>query len=201
MQEEKVELEKSEEQTANTHGKKKRIITLIITSILLLIVSIGVIYVLKYKAEHRYIPYEELSGEQIVLVTVSIGKYSGQIQARIHALDAEGDLYEMLIPTDKWVGIEYLYEEIQDNKIQTNYEYDEDTKQMYESILLIDEDTELIRLEEYGYYTGNRLEYYFYAIRYMANGEVEYIKYGEVQTEIRYCLDDPYALKIFPALL
>ncbi len=201
MSEEKVELEKSKEQITNTHGKKKkRIVAIIITAIMLLIVSIGVLCVLKYKAEHKYIPYEELSGEQIVLVTVSIGKYSGQIQARILALDAEGDLYEMLIPTDKWVGIEYLYEEIQDNKIQTNYEYDEDMKQMYESILRIDKDAEMIQVESYC--NGIGLEQYFYAIRYMPNGEMEYIKYGEEQTtEIRYCLEDPYALKIFPALL
>ncbi len=201
MSEERIELERSEEQVVNKNGKKKkRIVAIIITAILLLIISIGVICVLKYKEEHKYIPYEELRGEQIVLVTVSIGKYSGQIQARIHALDAEGDLYEMLIPTDKWVGIEYLYDEIQDNKIQTNYEYDEDTKQMYESILLIDKDAEMIQVKSYC--NGIRLEQYFYAIRYMANGEMEYIKYGEEQTsEIRYCLDDPYALKIFPALL
>lgn len=200
MSEEKVELEKSKEQITNTHGKKKkRIVAIIITAIMLLIVSIGVLCVLKYKEEHRYIPFEELDKAQIVLIQETIA-LDDEERVYIKAVNAEGDLYEMLIPTDKWVGIEYLYEEIQDNKIQTNYEYDEDMKQMYESILRIDKDAEMIQVESYCNRIG--LEQYFYAIRYMPNGEMEYIKYGEEQTtEIRYCLEDPYALKIFPALL
>ena len=200
MFEEKIEVERSEEQVVNKNRKKKkRIVAIIITAIMLLIVSIGVLCVLKYKEEHRYIPFEELDKAQIVLIQETIA-LDDEERVYIKAVDAEGDLYFFNVQYDEWGGVEKLYNQMTNAKKKFNHIYDEEIEKIYNYILQIDENADYVHMAmsvlEYG--ESNILHIYCYGIRYKENGEIEYVLYGEKDSiGAMNILDDPAAKEVY----
>lgn len=201
MSEERIEVERCEGQVVNENKKKnKRIVAIIITVILLLMVSISVLYVLKYKAEHRYISFEELDKEQIVLIQEIIALDEGEKWVYIRAVDAEGDAYLSTIPYDEWEGIESVYEDILNGKKTFNRIYDEEIKQIYNYILQIDENEDYYCISMTVLEDGesNILHRYYYGVRYMENGNIEYVMFWEAtSTQAMYLLDDPAAKEVY----
>ena len=203
MLKEKNELEKNEEQITNTHGKKKRIITIITISILLLIVSVGTICVLKYQSENRYIPFEELDKEQIVLIQEIIALDEGEKWVYIRAVDAEGDAYLSTIPYDEWEGIEYFFNSITSEEIIVNRIYDNEIEHIYNYILQIDAEAEYERITmDYSLpIDSTGMSGFCYGVRYKVNGTVEYIMFWKkTGSGIEYRLDDSAAKEIYYSL-
>ena len=201
MSEERMEVERSEEQVVNKNRKKKkRIVAIIITAIMLLIVSIGVLCVLKYKEEHRYIPFEELDKEQIVLIHEIIALDEGEKCVYIRAVDAEGDLYFFNVPYDEWGGVEKFYNQMTNAKKKFNHIYDEEIEKIYNYILQIDENKDYNGISMTVLEDGesNILHRYFYGVRYMENGTIEYVMFlHATRTEAKYLLDDPAAKEVY----
>lgn len=201
MFEERIEVEKREEPAVNKdRKKKKRIVAIIIATIVLLAVEIAEICVAKYRADNRYIPFEELDKDQIVLIQETIGIFDDEKQVYIRAADAEGDVYSSLIPYEEWDGIENFFADITNGKKTVNRIYDDEIEKIYDYILQIDENSEYksISMEFMDSTVSSTTSGFYYGIRYKMNGAIEYVVFWEeTRSGMRYLLDDPAAEEIY----
>ncbi len=201
MFEKRIEVEKREEPVVNKdRKKKKRIVAIIIATIVLLAVEIAVICVAKYRADNRYIPFEELDKDQIVLIQETIGIFDDEKQVYIRAADAEGDVYSSLIPYEEWDGIENFFADITNGKKTVNRIYDDEIEKIYDYILQIDENSEYksISMEFMDSTVSSTTSGFYYGIRYKMNGAIEYVVFWEeTRSGMRYLLDDPAAEEIY----
>lgn len=205
MSEERIEVERCEEQMTNTHGKrKKRIVSIIITAILLLIVSISLICVLKYQAEHRYIPFEELDEGQIIFVKEYRIKNTIGVAGYICLYSISGNEYKIRFQVEEYGQIEeicnaFLNGEVVENdniqvEVQESYSGQSKIIEMYEKMLLVNEDE--YKKVSYTFIMDSGVEE-FYGVRYLENGEVECISLWKDGEGVgRILLDDPYAKEI-----
>ena len=182
--------------------KRKRLMGIVgaIICILLLGIGITIIFVAKYKEEHRYLTYEELEPEQIVLIQETMMVYDNKKYVVVRAVDAEGDAYYSEIPYDEWNGVENFFVNITKGKKTINRIYDEEIEQIYNYILQIDDDAEYVYMAMSVLSPGESktLYRYQYGIRYKGNGEIEYILYREMtNTGAMYLLDDPKAKDVY----
>lgn len=201
MSDERIEVEKREEPVVNKdRKKKKRIVAIIIATIVLLAVGIAVICVAKYRAEHRYIPFEELEAEQIILIQEMLRFEGDERVVYIRAVDVTGDIHFLTLPYKEWGEIEEYFDEISSAEKENNHIKDEDMKQIYEHIVQINKDAEFYcimnsvpTVEPPIYSQG-----YLYAIRYKRDGSAEYIKFWEETSWcVWYLMSDSAAKEIY----
>lgn len=196
MAEERIEEKQSEETIVNVRRKKcKRIVFIIIISILLLIVSIGGICVLKYKAEHKYIPFQGLPAEQIVFVKEYTQELSSGSVTRVWAYCADGRKYAYEFGADEYERIENSYHEIVNGEVINDYVPTIKVEQMYENLLAVNQRSKYRIVSDIVIMdTGEK---YFYGVRLLQNGEMEFIKLWSYTDSMgEYVLDDPYATDI-----
>ena len=75
--------------------KRKRLMGIVgaIICILLLGIGITIIFVAKYKEEHRYLTYEELPENQIIFIKSLTENYGESYRTHLRAIDASGSVY------------------------------------------------------------------------------------------------------------
>ncbi len=182
--------------------KRKRLMGIVGAIICILLVGIGItiICVAKYKEEHRYLTYEELGPEQIVLIQETIGDIEGMRQVQVRAVDETGAVYMIIVPYKEWNGVEVAFNDICNGKKTLNRLSGEEMRQIYGAILEINpvNTYECIMNVSLGVEPGYTTERYFYGIRYKVNGEKEYIEFWkEYRGEEEYILDDDSAREIY----
>ena len=179
---------------------KKQIILGAIICILLVGIGITIIFVAKYKEEHRYLTYEELGPEQIILAQEWHERYNGEIIVKVNIVDKTGNKYSALIPEQEWEGIESFIMEMSDAKKTLNCLSTDDTEHMYNCIIHMN--------SEAGYKSIPQSvpcihplpyrESFSYGIRNKKDGTSELVLiWKEEGLGNCYILDDEYANKIW----
>ncbi len=204
MSEERLELESGEDKVTN-RKKKKKIVAIIITVIVLLIVVIGMIVLQKYKEEHRYIPFAELNEETIVFVREYINEVTIGWTGYFVAYDISGRKYRIEYYVEEYGQIAELRKAIisgeadNNNLIQVemveNYVLTAEMEQMYGNLLQINRRAKYRMVSERIIMDAG--ETCFYGVRFLQNGEVEYVKmWCDSEATGKDLLDDPYAIDI-----
>lgn len=206
MSEERMETEKRKEPIVNKNRKKKkRIVAIIILAVALLAVIIGVIFVLKYRAEHRYIPFEKLDEEQIVFVREDINENTIGWAGHFWAYDISGRKYTIKFQVEEYGQFEELRNAIIDGEtvdndlaqveVIENYVSVTKVEEMYENLLQVNRRAKYRKVSDIIVLdTGST---YFYGVRFLQNGEVEYINiWSDTDYSGKDLLDDPYAIDI-----
>ena len=178
--------------------KKKTKVFIIILSVLLIMISILMFFIIKYILDHRYLTYKELQPNQLILIREEMYESTkdGKI-VYIRAIDAEGNLYSVYVPYEEWEGIEFFFEEIVQGEKTANYMTKEEMELVYGYVIEIDENNSLKYHMDCVPPVKPFYKEYCYGIRYQGNKTVEYIKYYEERTYAeRYYLEDSSAKKL-----
>lgn len=186
-------------------NKKKKAIGIIGVILGVILVCMGITYICiaGYKEKHRYLTYEELEPDQIVLVKETIGIFDDEKMVYIRAVDAEGDEYFSEIPYEEWNGVENFFADITNGEKTINRIYDEEIEQIYNYVLQIDENAEYecITMTYINPVPRSWTSRFCYGIRYKKDGTLEYVKFWEEKRgEEEYLLDDPVAREVYYSL-